>query len=131
MPRSWLMQHPFDPEFPYPSLENIEWGHRISSAGLPIRYVPQAVCFHDHLYRGPADYRFRARVSGAAARWVVKRHPSLLWPLILRPLAAAKARSLTMLWPGNWNRRMMWDLDFRCNYVLGILQPRRADRLHG
>ena len=129
-PRSWLLEHPFDPRFPYPSLEDIEWGYRIAAAGLPIFYVPEAICYHDHLYRGPADYRFRARVSGAAARYVAARHRSLVWPLIVRPAAAAKARALTLLWPGNWKQEMMWDLDFRWNYVLGTLQPRRADRLH-
>ncbi len=130
MPRSWILEHPFDPQFPFPSLEDIEWGHRIASAGRPIYFVPEAVCFHDHLYRGPADYRFRARVSGAAARCMAARHRSLAWPLAFRPAAAAAARTLTFLWPGNWNREMMWDLDFRWNYVLGMLQPRRADRLH-
>lgn len=129
VPRSWLLEHPFDQLFPFPSLEDIEWGYRIAKAGLPIFYVPEAICFHDHLYRGPVDYRLRARVSGAAARYVAARHRGLLWPLIIRPAAAAKARALTMLWPRSWTREMVWDLDFRWNYVLGMLQPRRADRL--
>lgn len=130
LPRQWALDHQFDPYFPYPSLEDIEWGYRVAQAKLPMRYVPEAVCYHDHLYRGPQDYRFRARVSGAAARSVVRRHPALLWPLVVRPAAAAKVRALTMLWPGNWTREMTWDLDFRWNYVLGMLQQRRRDRLH-
>jgi hypothetical protein len=28
-----------------------------------------------------------------------------------------------------WSRELLWDLDFRANYVLGILQPRRKERL--
>ena len=130
VPRRWALDHPFDPVFPYPSLEDIEWGWRVANAGLPMRYVPEAVCYHDHLYRAPRDYRFRARVSGAAARSVALRHPALLWPLIARPKLAAAVRALSMLWPGNWRREMLWDLDFRCNAVLGMLQPRRRDRLH-
>jgi GT2 family glycosyltransferase len=130
LPRQWALDHPFDPHFPYPSLEDIEWGYRVARAHLPMRYAPEAICYHDHLYRGPRDYRFRARVSGAAARSVVRRHPALLWALIVRPAVAAKARAATMLWPGCWRREMIWDLGFRWNYVLGILQPRRSDRLH-
>ncbi len=130
LPRQWALDHPFDPHFPYPSLEDIEWGYRVAGAGLQMRYVAEAVCYHDHLYRGPRDYRFRARVSGAAARSCVRRHPELLWTLMVRPAAAANVRALTMLWPGNWTREMTWDLGFRWNYVLGMLQPRRRDRLH-
>jgi len=130
LPRVWVLEQPFDPRFPYPSLEDIEWGWRVWKAGLPMRYLPAAVCFHDHLYRGPRDYRFRARVSGAAARSVARRHPALAWPLLGRPAAAAVARALSMVWPRCWRRELIWDLDFRANSVLGMLQPRRRDRLH-
>jgi GT2 family glycosyltransferase len=130
MPRRWLLDEPFDPVFPYPTLEDIEWGWRATRKGLPIRYLPKAVCFHNHRYDGPRDYRARARLSGAASRSVVRRHPWLFWPLIGRPAAAAKVRALSMLWPGSWRREMVWDLDFRWNYVLGVLQPRWRDRLH-
>jgi GT2 family glycosyltransferase len=130
LPRKIAVDFPFARNFPYPSLEDIEWGWRLEQAGVPMRYVPEAVSYHDHLYRGPADYRSRARISGAAARWVGLRHPALVWPLIVRPSLAAAARLLTMMWPGSWRRQLLWDLDFRCNYVLGILQPRRRDRLH-
>jgi GT2 family glycosyltransferase len=130
LPRHWALEHPFDPRFPYPSLEDTEWGFRVAQAGLEMRYVPEAVTYHDHLYRGPRDYRFRARVSGAAARHLALRRPVLVWPLIVRPTLAAAARALTLLWPGSWRRERIWDLDFRCNSVLGMLQPRRRDRLH-
>jgi hypothetical protein len=47
--------------------------------------------------------------------------------LIGRPAAAAAARAASMLWPGNWRREKLWDLDFRCNYAIGIVQPRRKE----
>lgn len=130
LPRRWALEHPFDPRFPYPSLEDIEWGFRVARAGLAMRYVPEALAYHDHSYRGPRDYRLRARVSGAAARHLALRRPALLWPLIMRPKLAAAARALSLLWPGHWRREMIWDLDFRFNYILGMLQARRRDRLH-
>ena len=120
LPRDWHLEEPFDEAFPYPSLEDSEWGFRLARKGRPIRYEPGAVCLHDHHYDGPADYRPRARISGAATRYTVRRHPALLWPLILRPTTAAVASTLLALWPGRWRRDTWWDLDFRWNYVAGM-----------
>ena len=129
IPRQWVFDEPFDPLYPRPAVEDGEWGYRLARSGRPLRYVPAAVCYHDHRYEGPADYRQRARAAGAASRYVVRRHPELAWSLIGRPKAAAAVRLLSLVWPGSWRRELLWDLDFRANYVLGILQPRRKERL--
>jgi GT2 family glycosyltransferase len=130
LPRDWYLEEPFDAAFPYPSLEDTEWGFRLARRGRPIRYEPDALCFHDHRYDGPADYRQRARISGAATRYTVRRHPEMLWPLILRPASAAVASALLALWPGRWRRDTLWDLDFRWNFVWGVLSRQRRARLH-
>lgn len=127
IPTTWLLDEPFDPCFPRPAIEDGEWGYRLAQSGRPIRYVPDAVCYHDHRYDGPVDYRQRTRTAGAASRYVVRRHPELAWKLIGRPIVAAGVRCASMLWPGSWRREMTWDLDYRGNYVLGILQPRRRE----
>jgi GT2 family glycosyltransferase len=129
IPKRWVFDEPFDPLYPRPAVEDAEWGYRLARSGRPLRYVPAAVCYHDHRYEGPADYRQRARAAGAASRYVVRRHPELAWSLIGRPKAAAAVRLLSLVWPGSWRRELLWDLDFRANYVLGILQPRRKERL--
>jgi GT2 family glycosyltransferase len=129
IPRKWLLDEPFDPLYPRAAVEDGEWGYRLTRSGRPLRFVPAAVCYHDHRYEGPADYRQRARAAGAASRYVVRRHPRLAWALIGRPKAATAARLLSLLWPGSWRRELMWDLDFRANYVFGILQPRLNERL--
>jgi GT2 family glycosyltransferase len=129
LPRAWLLDEPFDSQFPFPSLEDGEWGYRQTRRDRPMRYVPEAICLHDHHYQGPPDYRPRARISGAATRYTVRRHPTLLWPLVLRPAAAALASSVITLLPGQWRRETLWDLDFRWNYVWGILTPQRRYRL--
>ena len=123
LPREWHLEEPFDEAFPYPSLEDTEWGFRLARRGRPMRYAPDALCLHDHHYGGPADYRRRARTSGAATRHAVRRHPAMLWPLILRPSGAAVVASLAALWPGRWRRDTLWDLDFRWNLVWGIVTP--------
>ena len=129
LPRAWALDEPFDSQFPYPSLEDGEWGYRQSRRGRSLRYVPEAICLHDHHYGGPSDYRPRARISGAATRYAVRRHPLLIWTLSLRPVAAAMASSALALWPGQWQRETLWDLDFRWNFVWGILTPQRRYRL--
>ena len=129
LPREWLLDEPFDPGFPFPSLEDGEWGYRQTRRGRPLRYVPEAICLHDHHYGGPPDYRPRARISGAATRYAVRRHPRLMWTLSLRPFAAAVALSALALWPGQWRRETLWDLDFRWNFVWGLFTPQRRYRL--
>lgn len=130
LPRDWHLGQPFDAEFPFPSLEDTEWGFRLTRQGRPIRYEPEALCLHDHRYGGPSDYRRRARVSGAATRYTVRRHPAMLWRVILRPVSAAVASALLAVWPGRWRRDTLWDLDFRWNYVWGVLSRQRRARLH-
>jgi hypothetical protein len=85
-------------------------------------YLPEAVCLHDHRYDGPADYRARARSAGSTSNEIVRRHPELSWILRWRPAAAAAARCASLAWPGNWRRETLWDLDFRANYVIGMLR---------
>jgi GT2 family glycosyltransferase len=131
VPAEWLEDHPFDPEFPYPALEDGEWAYRLARGGHPLRYEPTAVCFHDHPYGSPRDFRRRARLAGAAARYVARRHPKLFWAVLLRPAAAAIVRTGSFLLPRPWDRRLVWDLDYRWNYVLGTLSPQSAYRLPG
>jgi GT2 family glycosyltransferase len=130
LPRDWHLEDPFEAAFPYPSLEDTEWGFRLARRDRPIRYEPAAVCLHDHHYDGPADFRQRARISGAATRFTVRRHPSLLWPLVLRPSVVALLMTALTAVPTNWRRQHRWDLDFRWNYVWGILSGQRRARLH-
>jgi GT2 family glycosyltransferase len=128
VPREWLKEHPFDPGFPFPALEDGEWAYRIARSSHALRHAPEAVCFHDHRYEGPGDFRLRARLAGAAARYVARRHPSLFWAVLMRPAAAAIVRTGSFLLPRPWDRRLVWDLDYRWNYVLGMLSPQSGYR---
>lgn len=124
VPRAFFQDEPFDPDLSLPSLEDIEWGYRQARRGRTLRYLASALSFHDHRYEGPRCYRRRARFSGAAARYSARRHPELAWPLVARPaLAALAATALGLFKP---RRETLWDLDFRWNYVAGLLS--RSDR---
>lgn len=128
IPKMWLDETPFDPAYPWPAVEDGEWGYRLIRSGRHLRYVPEAVCYHDHRYEGPAQYRQRARNAGAASRYLVGRHPELAWAVMGRPVIAAGVRLASLVWPGRWRRDFTWDMDFRANYVLGMLQRRRNQR---
>lgn len=123
VPRELYLDEPFDPSFGFAALEDIEWGYRQHRRGRSIRYLPQAVCYHDHRYEGPRDYRARARTAGRAAAAVVRRHPELAYPLLVRPLLAAAAAPLrALLDPRRWRRSTLWDLDFRWRHALALLR---------
>lgn len=127
VPRAWLLDEPFDPHQTFPALEDGEWGYRQAHRGRTIRYVPQAIAYHDHHYGGPSDYRSRAVTSGKAARHVVRRHPELRWKLVWRPAATAMVRLVSMVYPGNWKRSTWWDLVFRLHMLCGLLlRPKPA-----
>lgn len=128
VPAEWLREHPFDPDFPFPALEDGEWAYRLARNGHLLRYAPDAVCFHDHQYHGPRDFRLRARLAGAAARYVARRHPRLVWAVLLRPTFAATVRTASVLLPPLWGRHLLWDLDYRWNYVLGLLSRQSGHR---
>jgi len=123
-PRPWVLDEPFASSFPPGCLEDSEWAFRQYRRGRHGVFVPAAVAFHDHHYAGPADFRDRARTFGTAARSVVARHPGLTVRFTLRPLAAAVARAVSLAWPSRHRRQRLWDLDFRVNYLIGLLRPR-------
>ncbi len=120
VPRRWFEEQPFDPLLTIPSLEDTLWGFRQQRRGRPLRYLAAARAFHDHRYEGPADYRGRAMLSGAAARYAARRHRQLRWPLALRPALAAVAALLRAAWPGRWRGTTLWDLDYRWHYLRGL-----------
>lgn len=123
LPRSWADDTPFDSSPELQVGEDSEWAYRHASLGRPIRYLPQAVVFHDHYYAGPEAYRPRARAAGRAARKIAELHPEINWIALTRPRLAALARSVSMLSPTSWHRSKFWDLDYRWNFLLGTLLP--------
>jgi glycosyltransferase involved in cell wall biosynthesis len=76
LPRSALLDEPFDLGFPYPAWEDIELSYRMKKKDLRLIYVPEARVAHDH----PTDLeRFARRQEKAGYCAVVfyQRHPEL------------------------------------------------------
>lgn len=128
VPRDLFLDEPYDESLRVAALEDVELGYRQLRRGRRLLYLPTALCYHDHRYEGPRDYRRRARTAGAAARLVVHRHPELVGPLLLRPLAAAFVESLSSL-RGRLRRRDLWNLDYRWHYAAGVLTVYRDGAL--
>mgnify|MGYP000144444007 CR=1 FL=1 len=126
VPRSWVLDEPLDEGFPGAAAEDSEWGYRLWRRGWKILYLPDAVCFHDHPYTGPKDFRSRARMAGAGARLAVRRHPELVGIFMVKPLLACAARALTLLLPAKSYRQKLWDFDFRWNYLVGMVRGRKT-----
>jgi GT2 family glycosyltransferase len=121
VPRGWVLDCPFDAGVPPGCLEDTEWAYRQYRRGRRCFFVPEAEVLHDHRYTGPGDYRGRARRFGAAARYVARRHPLLAWRFVARPLAAAAVRAASLVLPSRRRCERVWDLDFRLNYLAGLL----------
>lgn len=76
LPRSALLEEPFDLRFPYAAWEDIELAYRLKKRGLRLVYAPQAEVAHDH----PTDLRrFTRRQEKAGYSAVVfhRLHPEL------------------------------------------------------
>jgi len=122
-PRSWVLDEPFDPAYPYACLDDGEWAYRQYRRGRRAVFVPEAILYHDHHYAGPAEFGARAREFGAAARYVVSRHPQLTWRFTVRPVLAAAVRLASLALPSPRRRERLWDLRFRLDYLAGLLWP--------
>jgi hypothetical protein len=122
-PRRWLLDEPFESQLPFPVLEDGEWAYRQALRRRPLRFIAAARGLHHHHITGPAEFRHRARAAGATARHVAGRHPRLAFKLLARPFGAALVASILGMWPGRWNRTTLWDLDYRWNYVTGMVMP--------
>lgn len=74
---NYLLKHGlFDKHFPYPCLEDIELGYRLSQKGLIIIFNQKAVVYHNHqpIFE---DFLARAKKIGLSARILVNKHPQL------------------------------------------------------
>ncbi|MEM9598020.1 MAG: glycosyltransferase, partial [Acidobacteriota bacterium] len=119
-PRRWLVDEPFDEGFPHAAVEDTEMAWRWQARGWRIVYRPGALCWHDHRYDDLTPFLDRQRRAGASARYAIRKHPRLLWPLALRPtLFGAAVRMRRLL--GRGRPTDGWDLACRRAFLKGFL----------
>ncbi len=76
----------FDMDFQGYGWEDIEMGYRLSKAGVPLRYLPEAKNYHYHVVTDD-DLIKREVKKGESAAVFLNKHPELKWFLGLNPLA--------------------------------------------
>ncbi len=129
LPRSCLLEDPFDPSFPHAAWEDIELGYRLEKKGMRIVFEKRAHLLHDHATSLRAFCRRQER-AGVSAVVFYRRHPELGDWLGLSPagpaprprlaghlLRTSMARALERL-PVRLPR--VWRDVLRYHYVLGL-----------
>ena len=119
-PRQWLLDEPFDQRFPFAAVEDTEMAWRWYRRGWAAVYAAKARCLHHHRYDDLGSFLQRQRRAGVSIRFAVRRHPRLLWPLLLQP-------ALFSLWIpirallGKSRTTDGWDLACRKALIKGFL----------
>lgn len=120
-PKQWILEEPFDESFPYAAVEDTEMAWRWYRRGWTAVYGAEARCLHHHRYDDLEAFLQRQTRAGVSVRFAVKRHPRLLWPLLLHPTIF----SLWILfrgWIGNGRATDVWDLACRRALLAGFLK---------
>lgn len=63
----------FDERFPFPAMEDMELHARLRAAGIPVRFVPEALIIHP--WRRIADWRTHRRRHFLSRRFFAELHP--------------------------------------------------------
>jgi|GEM_PF-2889555 len=82
----------FDEWFSGPAFEDLDLGLRLEQAGVPLRYDPRALAWHDHA-QSPERY---VRVNTMRKRWMLAfclKHPTSAWYRSLTPAIVQQWRA--------------------------------------
>jgi glycosyltransferase involved in cell wall biosynthesis len=130
VPRSWLLDDPFDENFPSAAFEDTELAYRWKRKGRCVIFASAAVCRHRHVYDSIGPFLERQHRAGQAARYSIGRHPAMAARTILQPLAlgvAIAARHGFRRLVGCARETDRWDLMTRGAFFRGFLQAPRRD----
>ena len=123
-PARWFLDDPFDEAFRDAAGEDTELAYRWRAKGRHAVFSERAICWHRHHYASLAPFLERQRRAGRAARHAVRRHPSLLWPLVLMP-ALVGGRTLLRLASRPVRRHRpgedLWDWQCRWHFLRGFV----------
>jgi GT2 family glycosyltransferase len=95
-PTGWFRAEPFDEHFRDACFEDTEQAYRWARRGWRVVFGEKAVCLHRHRYDTLDPVLRRQRRAGEGVRYAVRKHPGLLWPLIVQPLAVGAIKCLTV-----------------------------------
>ncbi len=124
-PRKWFQEEPYDEAFPAAAFEDTELAFRFAQRGWVTIYAPDAGAWHHHSYPDLVPFLARQARAGRAARHAVRRHPRLLWRVVLQPSAVGLWIALrhSLRWLRRCPRQQdVWDLACRWAFLKGWLQ---------
>ncbi len=119
-PRRWFLSEQFDERFPHAAFEDTELAFRWARLGWRSVYAPEAVCWHSHHYSSIEPFLARQNRAGAAARYAVRKHPTLVFRTVLQPLAVGIARAARARLRGRMRLEDEWDLRTRVAFLRGV-----------
>ncbi len=123
-PARWFLDDPFDEGFPDACGEDTELAYRWRGKGRHAVFCQRAVCWHRHHYGDLAPFLERQRRAGRAARYAVRRHPALMFKMVLMPTLVG-GRTLLRLArrrPSAGDPPVdLWDWQCRWHFLKGFL----------
>ncbi len=125
MGREWFKNDLFDEEFPFPALEDTEFGYRLEKRGLKIIFEESAVGYHHH----PVSYESfcrRMKQVGISASTLLRKHPELKSDFLpggpLLATALHRGLSLSTFLLPIFGRKVAWKLGIIRSYLEGVRQ---------
>ena len=93
-PTGWFKKEPFDENYRSACFEDTEQAWRWSRRGWHVVFGDRALCLHRHHYENLEPVVQRQRRAGVATRYTLRKHPRLLWTLLVQPLIAGAMKAL-------------------------------------
>jgi GT2 family glycosyltransferase len=119
-PRKWFLSEKFDERFPHAAFEDTELAFRWARLGWRSVFAPEAVCWHSHHYASIEPFLARQNRAGAAARYAVRKHPTLLFRTVLQPLVVGIAHAARARLRRPMRIEDEWDLRTRAAFLRGV-----------
>jgi hypothetical protein len=126
-PTRWFLDEPFDETYRSACFEDTEQAWRWSRRGWHVVFGDRAVCLHRHHYQNLEPVVQRQRSAGTATRYTLRKHPGLLWVLLVQPLIAGGLKILVVSAKAVVGRVTFEDrADLRCRvaWISGLVDLR-------
>ena len=114
-PTRWFLDEPFDETYRSACFEDTEQAWRWSRRGWDVVFGDRAVSLHRHRYESLKPVVQRQHRAGVATRYTLRKHPRLLWTLLIQPLIAGAFKALVVCGKAVVGQVTFEDrADFRC-----------------
>lgn len=127
-PTAWFREEPFDEGFSAAAFEDTELAYRWARHRWTVVYSRRARCLHRHAYETLEPFLERQARAGRAARYAIRRHPSMAWRVVAIPFAFGCFCAVCYLARrvlGTARPEHRWDLEARATFLQGLFTAER------